>query len=176
MRWAFFVDANLEPEVARILSDEGYRAEYSDYVLDEDADDGADILPYVRQEELIVITADVKNFAAFDESRHEGVFYLNQQRTSAYKIANAVLDLIDQYGAADNMLGKKILINGLDNRRFCPKRSFRRRRRPRSQRPRAVEFQEAGGKGIDPVRDRREARQRTRRLDPLSAARAGRIN
>ena len=106
MRWAFFVDANLEPEIANILTKEGYRTEYSDYVLDEDADDEDDILPYVRQEELVVVTADVKNFAAFDESRHEGVFYLNKQRTSAYKVANAVLDVIDQYGSPDHMNGK----------------------------------------------------------------------
>ena len=53
MRWAFFIDANLEPKIATILSKEGYRAEYSDYVLDEDADDKDDILPYVRQEELV---------------------------------------------------------------------------------------------------------------------------
>jgi predicted nuclease of predicted toxin-antitoxin system len=30
MRWAFFVDANLDPKVARLLEQEGYRAEYSD--------------------------------------------------------------------------------------------------------------------------------------------------
>lgn len=106
MRWAFFVDANLEPEVATILDEEGYRAEYADYVLNEDADDEDDILPYVYQEELVVITADVKNFAAFEESRHEGVFYLDNQRTSAYKIATAVLDIIDQYGSPDHMNGK----------------------------------------------------------------------
>lgn len=107
MRWAFFVDANLEPDVARFLQQEGYRAEYSDYVLDEDADDEADILPYVREKELIVITADVKNFAAFDESRHEGVFFLNHQRASAYEIASAVLELIEQYGSPDHINGKK---------------------------------------------------------------------
>lgn len=106
MRWAFFVDANLEPEVATLLSDEGFRAEYADYVLDEDADDEDDILPYVRQEELIVTTADVKDFAAFDESRHEGVFYLNDQRASSYQIATAVLELVDQYGTPGHMSGK----------------------------------------------------------------------
>lgn len=106
MRWAFFVDANLEPRVAELLEDAGYRAEYSDYVLSEDADDEEDILPYVRIEELIVITADVKNFAAFDESRHEGVFLLNNQQASAYQIATAVLELIDQYGTPEHMNGK----------------------------------------------------------------------
>ena len=60
MRWAFFIDANLEPKVATILDNKGYRAEYSDYVLTEDADDEDDILPYVCQEELVVITADVE--------------------------------------------------------------------------------------------------------------------
>ena len=53
MRWAFFIDANLEPRTAEILRKEGYRAEYSDYVLDEDADDEVDILTYVQQEELL---------------------------------------------------------------------------------------------------------------------------
>jgi predicted nuclease of predicted toxin-antitoxin system len=106
MRWAFFVDANLEPRVADLLEDEGYRAEYSDYVLAEDADDEDDILPYVRREELIVVTADVKNFAAFDESRHEGVFFLNDQRASAYEIASAVLEIVQQYGSPEHMTAK----------------------------------------------------------------------
>ena len=106
MRWAFFIDANLEPRVAEILEKEGYRAEYSDYVLSEDADDEDDILPYVRKEELIIVTADVKNFAPLDESKHEGLFLVNNQRTSAYAIANAVLDIIEQYGSPDNILGK----------------------------------------------------------------------
>lgn len=106
MRWAFFVDANLEPRIAELLRKEGYRAEFSDYVLDPDADDEVDILPYVRQEELVVITADVKDFAPLDESEHEGVFLLNNQRASAYEVANAVLDLVEQYGSPDHMAGK----------------------------------------------------------------------
>lgn len=52
-----------------------------------------------------MITADVKNFAKFDESRHEGVFFLDNQRESAYTIAN--LDIVDAYGSPDNMIGKK---------------------------------------------------------------------
>jgi hypothetical protein len=107
MRWAFFVDANIEPRVAELLESEGYRAEFSDYALYPDADDEADILPYVRDEELIVVTADVKNFAKFDESRHEGVFYLNEQRHAAHDIANAVLAIVDAYGDPENILGKK---------------------------------------------------------------------
>ena len=106
MRWAFLIDSNLEARVAELLEKEGYRAEHSDRTLDPDADDVDDILPYVRQEELIVITADVKNFARFDESRHEGVFFLNNQRESAYTIANAVIDIVDAYGTPNNMSGK----------------------------------------------------------------------
>lgn len=107
MRWAFFVDSNLESRIAETLRSEGYRAEHADHVLDPDADDEADILPYVRDQELIVITADVKNFARFDESRHEGVFFLNNQRASAYQIANAVFDIVDAYGSPAHMRGKK---------------------------------------------------------------------
>ena len=106
MRWAFFVDANLKPEVTELLEENGYHAEYSDYVLDEDTDDEDDILPYVRTEELIVVTADVKNFAAFDESCHEGVFYLDNQRTSARRVASAVLEIVEQYGSSDHMRAK----------------------------------------------------------------------
>lgn len=106
MRWAFFVDANLEPGVANGLEAAGYRAEFSDHVLHEDADDVDDILPYVRAEELIVITADVKNFAAFEESRHEGVFYLDNQRAPAHEIVDAILEIIEQYGAPAHMNGK----------------------------------------------------------------------
>ena len=56
MQWGFFIDANLEPRTAEFLRKEGYSAEYSDCVLDEDADDTDDILPYVRQEELMIVT------------------------------------------------------------------------------------------------------------------------
>lgn len=118
MRWAFFVDANLEPSVADGLEREGYRADYSDYVLTPDADDEDDILPYVRQEELIVVTADVKNFAAFEQSRHEGVFYLDNQRTPPHEIVDAVLEIIDQYGSPAHMNGKT---ENLDN--WLPDRS-----------------------------------------------------
>ncbi|ERG93659.1 DUF5615 family PIN-like protein [Haloquadratum walsbyi] len=106
MRWAFFIDANLEPRTAEILRKEGYRAEYSDYVLDEDADDEVDILPSVQQEELIIVTADIKNFAPLADSRHEGLLLVNNQRASAYAIANAILNIVDAYGSPANMLGK----------------------------------------------------------------------
>jgi hypothetical protein len=106
MQWAFFIDANLEPRIAEILRKEGYRAEYSDYVLDEDADDEADILPYFQQEELMIVTADIKNFAPLDESRHEGLLLVDNQRTSAYAVANGILDIIDAYGSPSTMVGK----------------------------------------------------------------------
>jgi len=106
MRWAFFIDANLEPRTAEILGKEGYRAEYSDYVLDEDADDEVDTLPYVQREELMIMTADIKNFAPLADSRHEGLLLVNNQRASAYAIANAILNIVDAYGSPTNMLGK----------------------------------------------------------------------
>jgi len=111
MRWAFFIDANLEPRIAEVLRKEGYRAEFADYVLDEDADDEADILPYVNQEELVIVTADIKNFAPLDESRHEGLFLLNDQRASAYSVAQGILDIIQQVGDPDNLHGKTLTLD-----------------------------------------------------------------
>ena len=106
MRWGFFIDANLEPRTAEFLRKEGYSAEYSDYVLDEDADNTDDILPYVRQEELMIVTVDIKNFTPPSDSRHEGLLLVNDQRASAYAIANAILDIVDAYGTLDDMVGK----------------------------------------------------------------------
>ena len=80
MRWGFFIDANLEPRTAEFLRKEGYSAEYSDYVLDEDANDTDDILPYVRQEELMIVTADIKNFAPLADSQHEGLLLVSTPR------------------------------------------------------------------------------------------------
>ena len=111
MRWAFFIDANLEPKVAEILRSEGYRAEFSDYTLGPDADDEADILPYAKQEELIIVTADVKNFAPLDDSHHEGVFLLNNQRESAYAVAQAIIHLIEQVESPDNLKNKTLALD-----------------------------------------------------------------
>jgi glucokinase len=111
MRWAFFVDANLEPRIADILEKEGFRAEFSDYVLSEDADDETDILPYVQQEDLMVVTADIKNFAPLDESRHEGLLLINDQRASAYSIAQAILDITQQVGSPKNLNGKTLTVD-----------------------------------------------------------------
>jgi|APHM01.1.fsa_nt_gi hypothetical protein len=106
MQWAFFIDANLEPRTAEILRKENYRAKYSDYVLHEDADDYNDILPYVQREELMIVTADIKNFAPLASSRHEGLLLLNNQRASAYAVANAILNIVDAYKSPSNMSGK----------------------------------------------------------------------
>ena len=106
MRWGFFIDANLEPCTAEFLRKEGYSAEYSDYVRDEDADDTDDILPYVQQEELMIVTRDIKNFAPLTDSRHEGLLLVDDQRASAYAIASANLAIVDAYGSPSNMVGK----------------------------------------------------------------------
>lgn len=107
MRWAFLIDENLEPQVAHILENEGFEAEYVGEALFLGAQDIPDILPYVNQNELIVVTADVKNFAPLSDSEHEGVFFLDKQRTSAYEIASGILRLVDAYDTPQNMNGKR---------------------------------------------------------------------
>jgi hypothetical protein len=67
--------------------------------------------PYVQQEELIIVTADIKNFAPLDESRHEGLFLLNDQRASAYSVAQAILDIIDQFRTPDYVDGKTLTLD-----------------------------------------------------------------
>jgi len=111
MRWVFFIDANLEPRIAELLRKKGYRAEFADYVLDENANDEADILPYVDQEELVIVTDNIKNFALLSESRHEGLFLLNDQRASAYSVAQDIRDIIQQVGDPDNLNDRTLTLD-----------------------------------------------------------------
>jgi hypothetical protein len=54
----------------------------------------------------MIVTADIKNFAALDKSRHDGLLLVNNQRASAYAITNVVLDIVDAYRSPSTMIGK----------------------------------------------------------------------
>jgi len=99
--WSFLVDENLEPQIARFLEKEGYRADHVNEALTKGADDVEDVLPYARGEGLVVVTADLKDFGSLDENEHEGLLLLGGERYSAFRIAGAVMDVVDAYGDRD---------------------------------------------------------------------------
>ncbi|QZX99323.1 DUF5615 family PIN-like protein [Halobaculum rubrum] len=106
--WAFLVDENQEPKIAAILETEGYDAEHVQNVLGKGVKDEPDVLPYAVANDRIVITADVKDFAPLRPSEHCGVMLLDMQRTSAYDVSNAVLDIIESYRDRDQFVMEKL--------------------------------------------------------------------
>jgi hypothetical protein len=59
----------------------------------------------------MIVTADIKNFAPLDESRHEGLFLLNNQRASAHAVAQAILEIMRQVGAPSDLNGKTLTLD-----------------------------------------------------------------
>jgi len=47
----------------------------------------------------------MKNFAAFDESRREGVFFFDDRKASTYSIAEEILETVSQHGPPDHTNG-----------------------------------------------------------------------
>ena len=96
--WAFLIDENLEPKIAVNLRKEGYQAEHVQNAMGKGVDDMPDVLPYARKHDRIVVTADVKDFAPLPDSEHRGLMLLDNQQTSAYRVTNSILDIIEAYG------------------------------------------------------------------------------
>ena len=95
--WRVLVDENVQPRVAEFLRSEGHEAQHVQSVLSKGAGDFDDVLPYAVEHNMVVLTADTKDFASLSVSDHEGLLLLYNQRAPAYDVANAVLDIIEEY-------------------------------------------------------------------------------
>lgn len=90
------------------LRKEGYGAEHVQNALEKGAQDAPDVLPYAVENDLVLVTADVKDFAPLSDADHEGLMLLDSQRKSAYEIANAVLDIVEAYGSRESFTKQKL--------------------------------------------------------------------
>lgn len=107
--WGFLIDENLERQTADYLETEGIRGEHVSDVLFPGADDFDDILPYARQEDLIIVTNNILDFKPLSDDEHEGIVILYNQRSSAWEIANALFELIEVYEDRNRLRGKEAL-------------------------------------------------------------------
>lgn len=107
--WRFLLDENVDPKVATYLSKEDVYAEHVREVLGQGADDEADILPYVREHDLVVVTSDVTDFAPLPADDHAGVVLLHDDTMAAYRVASGLLSLVDTYPDRDAFGGREIL-------------------------------------------------------------------
>ncbi len=101
--WRFLLDENIEPQVGSFLTAEGYRADHVQDVLSKGAEDIEDVLPYARENDLIVITGDISDFEPLSHDEHRGVLLVYNRRVSAYDVATAVFRIVEAYGDREQL-------------------------------------------------------------------------
>jgi hypothetical protein len=107
--WRFLLDENIDPKTATYLEKEGLHAEHVRDALWQGADDEADVLPYAREHELIVVTSDVKDFGGLPSDAHAGVVLLYEDTMPAYQVASGLITMTDAYPNRDSFGGREEL-------------------------------------------------------------------
>lgn len=107
--WRFLVDENLHPQIVDYLENEGITAAYIPDVLFEGADDDEDVLPYVRDEDAILITNDLRHFSDRDHREHDGIILVYDGKLEAFEIVSGLLDIIETYPERDALRGYEVL-------------------------------------------------------------------
>lgn len=106
--WAFLLDENIDPKAAAYLEKADVSAEHMRDGPGLGTDD-SDILPYARAHELIVVTSDVSDFGALPADAHAGLVLLHDDTLPAYRIASAVITMVDAYPDRDAFPGRETL-------------------------------------------------------------------
>ena len=107
--WRFLLDENVDPKVAAHLENEEVVAEYVRDALAEGADDETDVLPYAREHGLIVVTSDVTDFGDIPIEDHAGLVLLYDDTMPAYRVAAALIALVDASPERDAFRGIETL-------------------------------------------------------------------
>lgn len=107
--WRFLLDENIDPKTATYLHKEGVHVEHVRDSLWQGADDEDDILPYARENDLVVVTSDVKDFGSLQPDAHTGLVILYDDTTPAYRVAAGLLSMIDAYPNRDDFGGREEL-------------------------------------------------------------------
>ena len=107
--WQFLLDENIDPKVATYLDKEGLYAEHVGDALGEGVDDEGDVLPYARERDLVVVTSDAKDFGDLPSDSHAGVVLLHDDTMPAYRVASALIALVDMYPSRNAFAGREEL-------------------------------------------------------------------
>ena len=95
--WQFLLDENIDPKVATYLAKENVPAVHVRDVLGQGADGEADVLPYARAENCIIVTSDVTDFAPLPDETHAGIVLLYDDTMPAYRVASGLIAMVDTY-------------------------------------------------------------------------------
>jgi len=107
--WRFLLDENIDPKVVTYLEKEDLHAEHVRDALGQGADDRADVLPHARSHDLIVVTSDVTDFGSVPDALHAGIILLYDDTMPGYRIAAALISLVDTYPSRDAFGGRETL-------------------------------------------------------------------
>jgi hypothetical protein len=107
--WRFLLDENIDPKVVTYLEKEDLYAEHVLDTLGQGADDEADVLPHARECDLIVVTSDVAASGPLSDSAHAGIILLHDDTMPGYRIASALITLVDAYPSRDAFAGQETL-------------------------------------------------------------------
>lgn len=107
--WPFLLDENVDPKVATYLAKEDLDAVHVRDTLGQGADDEAEVLPYARDHDRIVVTSDVKDFGALPLEAHAGIILLHDDTMPAYRVASALITMVDTYPNRDAFAGREEL-------------------------------------------------------------------
>jgi predicted nuclease of predicted toxin-antitoxin system len=107
--WQFLLDENVDPKVATYLEKEELFAVHVRDTLGQGADDEDDVIPYAREHDLVIVTSDVKDFGGLPTTDHAGVVLLYDDTMPAYRVASALLTMVDAYPGRDAFAGREEL-------------------------------------------------------------------
>lgn len=107
--WRFLLDENIDPKVATYLEKEELFAVHVRDTLGQGADDEEDVLPYAHDHELVVVTSDLKDFGTLPSEAHAGIVLLYDDTMPAYRVASALITMVDAYPSRDEFAGREEL-------------------------------------------------------------------
>lgn len=107
--WRFLLDENIDPKVETYLEKETLSAEHVRDTLGQGADDEDDILPYAREHDRLIVTSDVKDFGTLPGDSHAGIVLLYDDTMPAYRVASALIRMVDSYPSRDEFTGREEL-------------------------------------------------------------------
>lgn len=115
-QWGFLVDECVDPAVAVELESDQIKTEAVRDALWLGADDVEDVLPYAREQDLIVVTSDVSDYGGLEDSDHEGIIVIYDNELRADQIVAGLRTIIDHYPSRDELRGYEKLDAWLSSR------------------------------------------------------------
>ena len=107
--WRFPLDENVDPKTVRYLEKEDIHAEHVRDALGQGTADDADVLPYAREHDLVVVTSDVTDFSGLPDEAHAGIVLLYDDTMATHRVASALIAMVDTYPNRDAFGGRDVL-------------------------------------------------------------------